>query len=150
MINVSASGLSHSANYQIYPYLYLKQLSSRERCRTAELPELLFTLTAINLFRICVVGRGVTITITANYLGMLWLKGRRKCTHTPKWVYYRTHSHLEPGNTQALFQKMSEGKISWCHTHKNTCTFSELMPNDHKHVKLINIIEILNLKKQHY
>lgn len=119
LINVWASGLSHSANYQIYPYLYLKQLSSHERCRTAELPELLFTLTAINLFRICVVGRGVTITITANYLGMLWLKGRRKCTHTPKWVYYRTHSHLESGNTQALFQKMSEGKTPY-HTVPHT------------------------------
>lgn len=79
LINAWASALPHWANYQISPYLYLKQLGSRERRHTAELSELLFTLTAINLFRICVVGSVCvcvwdTITITTNYLGMLWLK----------------------------------------------------------------------------
>lgn len=87
LINVWASGISHSANYQIYPYLYLKQLSSHERWRTAELPELLFTLTAINLFRICVVGRGGDNNYNRKLFGNVVVKGKKKMyTHSKMGV----------------------------------------------------------------
>lgn len=98
-------------------------------------------------------GEGGDNNYNRKLFGNVVVKGKKKmyththtlqngCTIEPTLIW-RLETHC------AVFQKMSEGKTPY-HTVPLTCTFSELMPTDHKHVKLINIIEILNLKKQHH